>query len=101
MKIGDKVVSIAGPDHEGASADLSLFHIDGPLPFVGTTWVIRGFVVDPMGVLGLKLISSTVIHIASGIETGWDATRFRKLDELRQEAQQRQGNSPEKEYDES
>lgn len=95
MNVGDKVVCITMlPYNTNGTVPATdpKVKIAGEIPMVDDKriWVIRGIVLTTRGQLGLKLIGSTVICTQTGYETGWNSICFRKLDELKQEASQRQ-----------
>lgn len=97
---GDKVVTAQGPHVNNPNKDVtpfdtSKFKVTGLLPRAGDgkVYVVRGTILGTYNVLGLQLIGCTIIHLPTGSEVGWDSRSFRKLDELKQEALQRQSQS--------
>ena len=85
MKVGDKVVCVddsPNKNHCGCPCSCKK----------GVVYVIAEARVHPMyGNLGLKLLGLVISHLCGRAGTGYiDASRFRLLDELKQEAKQRQ-----------
>ncbi len=79
----DKVVYV-GPT-AGApfiDADPTIYRVIGFAPVLNSVYVVAAVVCHGAG---LALTGSTTIHNKSGIETGWAANCFRKLDEIKAE----------------
>lgn len=93
MKPGDKVVYI-GPVPVSAdcpSYESSLFKVVGSIPTkINTVYVVTAVIPCANNTTGLGLIGSTTIHLPTNQEAGWNSRQFRKLDEMKQEAAQRQ-----------
>jgi len=83
MKIGDKVVCV-GHSKKTEPFNPQTHRVIGEFPVVNSVYVIAKFNIDEIGVLGLILIGSSAVHIPTGVETGWDSSCFRLLDELKE-----------------
>jgi len=105
MNPGDKVVCVTSNVDGYVLPTLSEFNktyiLVGDNLVVNKIYVITKIVPHVKGMVGICLINSSIICNATGIEVGWDMRLFRKLDDMKKEAQERQSQvqSQQKEQD--
>lgn len=91
MKIGDKVVCVSSIPVHHPFTGYTVFGETANV--VGRVYVIASFHIHECGELGLGFVGSRCF--SCGVEVGWNASRFRLLDQMRAEVRERsrKGNS--------
>lgn len=84
FKPNDKVVCIGLGSPSQRTAILAAYTFTGAMPVKDSVYVVES-VRPHTGGVGLNLVGSCVIHNATGIVAGFDASYFRKLEEVQAE----------------